>query len=275
MPLREFKPTTPGRRFFTVPTFEEITKKEPEKSLVRPLKKSGGRNNQGRVTARHIGGGSKKMYRVIDFKRDKDGVPGKVVAIEYDPNRSARIALIHYADGDKRYILWPVGLSVGDQVVAGEGADIKPGNAMPIRYIPLGTLIHNIELTAGKGGQMARSAGAYAQLMAKEGAYATLRLPSGEMRMVTLECRASIGQVANVDHENVSYGKAGRSRWQGRRPHVRGVVMNPRDHPHGGGEGKAPVGRKSPMTPWGKPTLGYKTRRNKHTDKMIIRRRNQ
>jgi len=273
MPLREFKPTTPSRRFFTVPTFEEITKKEPEKSLLRPLKKSGGRNNQGKLTARHIGGGHKQMYRVIDFRRDKADVPGKVAAIEYDPNRSARIALIHYADGEKRYILWPVGLGVGDKVVSGENADIKPGNSLPIRNIPLGTLVHNIELSAGRGGQMARSAGAYAQLMAKEGKYATLRLPSGEMRMVSLECKATVGQVGNVDHENVSFGKAGRKRWVGRRPHVRGVAMNPRDHPHGGGEGKSPIGRKSPVTPWGKPTLGYKTRRNKSTSKMIVRKR--
>ena len=273
MPLKEFKPTTPSRRFYTVPTFEEITKKEPEKSLLRPLKKSGGRNNQGKLTARHIGGGHKQMYRIIDFKREKVDVPGKVAAIEYDPNRSARIALINYADGEKRYILWPTGLSVGDKVVAGESADIKPGNALPLRSIPLGTLVHNIELSAGRGGQMARSAGAYAQLMAKEGKYATLRLPSGEMRMVSLECKASVGQVGNVEHENISLGKAGRKRWQGRRPHVRGVAMNPRDHPHGGGEGKAPIGRKSPVTPWGKPTLGYKTRRNKRTGKMIIRRR--
>ena len=273
MPLREFKPTTPSRRFITVPTFEEITKKEPEKSLLRPLKKSGGRNNQGKLTARHIGGGHKQMYRVIDFRRDKADVPGKVAAIEYDPNRSARIALIHYADGEKRYILWPVGLGVGDKVVSGASADIKPGNSLPIRNIPLGTLVHNIELSAGHGGQMARSAGAYAQLMAKEGKYATLRLPSGEMRMVSLECKATVGQVGNVDHENVSFGKAGRKRWVGRRPHVRGVVMNPRDHPHGGGEGKSPIGRKGPVTPWGKPTLGYKTRRNKSTSKMIVRKR--
>jgi len=275
MPLREFKPTTPSRRFFTAPTFEEITKKEPEKSLLRPKKKSGGRNNQGKLTARHIGGGHKQMYRVIDFKRDKIDVPGKIAAIEYDPNRSARIALVHYADGDKRYILWPVGLSVGDQVLCGEKADIKPGNALPIRSIPLGTLIHNIELSAGRGGQMARSAGAYAQLMAKEGSRATLRLPSGEMRLVSLECKASIGQVGNVEQENISLGKAGRKRWLGRRPHVRGVAMTPRDHPHGGGEGKAPVGRSGPVTPWGKPTLGYKTRRNKRTDKMIVRRRSK
>ena len=273
MPLREFKPTTPSRRFITIPTFEEITKKEPEKSLLRPLKKSGGRNNQGKLTARHIGGGHKQMYRVIDFRRDKADVPGKVAAIEYDPNRSARIALIHYADGEKRYIIWPVGLGVGDKVVSGASADIKPGNSLPIRNIPLGTLVHNIELSAGHGGQMARSAGAYAQLMAKEGKYATLRLPSGEMRLVSLECKATVGQVGNVDHENVSFGKAGRKRWLGRRPHVRGVVMNPRDHPHGGGEGKSPIGRKGPVTPWGKPTLGYKTRRNKSTSKMIVRKR--
>jgi len=273
MPLREFKPTTPSRRFITIPTFEEITKKEPEKSLLRPLKKSGGRNNQGKLTARHIGGGHKQMYRVIDFRRDKADVPGKVAAIEYDPNRSARIALIHYADGEKRYIIWPVGLGVGDKVVSGANADIKPGNSLPIRNIPLGTLVHNIELSAGRGGQMARSAGAYAQLMAKEGKYATLRLPSGEMRLVSLECKATVGQVGNVDHENISIGKAGRKRWLGRRPHVRGVVMNPRDHPHGGGEGKSPIGRKGPVTPWGKPTLGYKTRRNKSTSKMIVRKR--
>ena len=273
MPLREFKPTTPSRRFVTIPTFEEITKKEPEKSLVRPLKKSGGRNNRGRLTARHIGGGHKRMYRVVDFKRDKVGVPGKVAAIEYDPNRSARIALIHYADGEKAYILWPVGLKVGDTVMAGENADIKPGNALPISNIPLGTLIHNIEISVGHGGQMVRSAGGFAQLMAKEGKYATLRMPSGEMRLIRVDCKASIGQVGNTDHENISLGKAGRKRWLGRRPHVRGVAMNPRDHPHGGGEGKAPIGRKSPVTPWGKPTLGYKTRRTKRTGKMIVRRR--
>jgi large subunit ribosomal protein L2 len=273
MALRQFKPTSPGRRFMTVSRFNDLTKKEPEKSLLSPLKKSGGRNNTGKLTARHIGGGAKRQYRMIDFKREKDGVPGKVAAIEYDPNRSARIALIHYRDGEKRYILSPVGLGVGTIIVSGPGSDIKPGNAMALRQIPVGTTIHAIELQPGRGAQMVRSAGVGAQLMAKEGKYAQVRLPSGETRSVLLECRATIGTVGNIDHENVSLGKAGRSRWLGIRPANRGVAMNPRDHPHGGGEGKSPVGRKTPMSPWGKPALGAKTRHNKSTDKYIIRKR--
>ena len=275
MAIKKFKPTTPGRRAMTGYTFEELTKKEPEKSLVVSLKSSGGRNSGGRITARHRGGGHKRKYRIIDFKRDKDGIPAKVAAIEYDPNRSARIALLHYLDGEKRYILAPVGLNVGDMVESGPGADIKPGNALPLENIPVGAIIHNIELQPGKGGQMVRSAGAAAQLMAKEGKYATIRLPSGEFRMVLQSCRATIGQVGNVEHENMVIGKAGRSRHLGRRPHVRGVAMNPVDHPHGGGEGKSPVGLPSPVTPWGKPTLGYKTRsKKKHSNKYIVKRRN-
>jgi large subunit ribosomal protein L2 len=274
MPIRQLKPTSPGRRFMAVATFEEITREEPEKSLLAPLKKSGGRNNQGRITSRFRGGGNKRRYRIIDFKRDKIGVPGKVVSIEYDPNRSARIALIQYVDGEKRYILCPDGLKVGDQVLSGENADIKPGNALPLRAIPLGTVIHNIELVPGKGGQLVRSAGTAAQLVAKEGKYAQIRLPSGEVRMVHLECKATIGQVGHAEHENESLGKAGKSRYLGRRPHVRGSAMTPRDHPHGGGEGKAPIGRRGgPVTPWGKPTLGKKTRRRKPSDKFIVRRR--
>ncbi len=274
MPIRQMKPTSPGRRFMAVATFEEITREEPEKSLLAPLKKSGGRNNQGRTTARFRGGGNKRRYRIIDFKRDKIGVPGKVVSIEYDPNRSARIALIQYVDGEKRYILCPDGLKVGDQVLSGENADIKPGNALPLRAIPLGTVIHNIELVPGKGGQLVRSAGTAAQLVAKEGKYAQIRLPSGEVRMVLLECKATVGQVGHAEHENESLGKAGKSRYLGRRPHVRGSAMTPRDHPHGGGEGKAPIGRRGgPVTPWGKPTLGKKTRRRKQSDKFIVRRR--
>ncbi|GIV18572.1 MAG: 50S ribosomal protein L2 [Armatimonadota bacterium] len=274
MPIRQLKPTSPGRRFMAVSTFEEITREEPEKSLLAPLKKSGGRNNQGRTTARFRGGGNKRRYRIIDFKRDKIGVPGKVVSIEYDPNRSARIALIQYVDGEKRYILCPDGLKIGDQVLSGENADIKPGNALPLRAIPLGTVIHNIELVPGKGGQLVRSAGTAAQLVAKEGKYAQVRLPSGEVRMVHLECKATIGQVGHAEHENESLGKAGKSRYLGRRPHVRGSAMTPRDHPHGGGEGKAPIGRRGgPVTPWGKPTLGKKTRRRKPSDKFIVRRR--
>ena len=273
MPVKEFKPTSPGKRFATVASFEEITKKKPEKSLLEPLKKSGGRNNQGRVTTRHRGGGHKRQYRVIDFKRKKIDVPAKVTGIEYDPNRSARIALLMYADGEKRYILAPIGLSVGDTVICSERADIKPGNTMPIQSIPLGTTIHNIELSPGRGGQLARSAGTGAQVMAKEGAYSQIRLPSGEVRMILLTCKATIGQVGNIEHENISLGKAGRSRHLGVKPTVRGVVMNPRDHPHGGGEGKSPIGRKSPSTPWGKPALGRKTRRRKQTDKFIVKAR--
>jgi len=272
--IKKFKPTTPGRRFMSVASFEEITKKEPERSLVEILKNKAGRNMQGRVTIRHRGGGHKRKYRIIDFKRDKDGIPAKVAAIEYDPNRTAYIALLNYADGEKRYILAPDGLRVGDTVMSGENADIKPGNALKLAHIPVGTTVHNIELVPGKGGQMARAAGTSAQLMAKEGGMATLRLPSGEMRMISVECRATIGQVGNVEHENITIGKAGRSRWLNRRPHVRGVVMNPKDHPHGGGEGKAPIGRKTPVTPWGMPTLGYKTRKkNKASDKYIVKRR--
>jgi len=274
MPVKKYNPTSPGTRFMTVSTFEEITKKEPEKSLLAPLKKTGGRNSYGRITVRHHGGGGKRKYRIIDFKRDKDGIKAKVAAIEYDPNRTAYIALLHYVDGEKRYIIAPHGLKVGDIVESGENADIKPGNALPLENIPVGTEIHNIELKPGKGGQLVRSAGNVAQLMAKEGNYAQIRLPSGEVRMVSLKCKATIGQVGNIDHENVSIGKAGRKRWMGIRPTVRGVVMNPVDHPHGGGEGKSPIGRPSPVTPWGKPTLGYKTRKkNKASDKFIIKRR--
>ena len=273
MAIKKYKPTTPGRRAMPGYTFEEITKKEPEKSLVVSLKSSGGRNAGGRITIRHRGGGHKRKYRIIDFKRDKDGIPAKVAAIEYDPNRSARIALLHYLDGEKRYILAPVGLNVGDMVESGPDADIKPGNALPLENIPVGAVIHNIELQPGKGGQMVRSAGTAAQLMAKEGKYATIRLPSGEFRMVLQVCRATIGQVGNVEHENMVIGKAGRSRHLGRRPHVRGVAMNPVDHPHGGGEGKAPVGMPSPVSPWGKPTLGTRTRKKKPSDRLIVRRR--
>lgn len=273
MPVKEFKPTSPGKRFATVASFDEITKKSPEKSLLGPLKKSGGRNAQGRVTTRHRGGGHKRRYRIIDFKRNKIDVPAKVTSIEYDPNRSARIALLIYADGEKRYILAPQGMGVGDKIITSESADIKPGNALPIRNIPLGTTIHNIELSPGRGGQLVRSAGTGAQVMAKEGAYSQVRLPSGEVRMVLLTCKATIGQVGNLEHENISLGKAGRSRHLGIRPTVRGVVMNPRDHPHGGGEGKSPVGRKSPSTPWGKPALGRKTRRRKLTDKFVVKAR--
>ena len=273
MALKQYKPTSPARRFYTGSTFEEITKDTPEKSLLRPLKKSGGRNNQGRVTARHRGGGHKRQYRVIDFKRDKTDIVGVVASVEYDPNRSARIALINYVDGEKRYIIAPLGLKVADRIVAAEQADIKPGNAMPLKSVPLGTIVHNVELYPGKGGQLARSAGNGIQLMAKEGKYASLRLPSGEMRMVLQECKATIGTVGNTDHENISLGKAGRNRWLGVKPNVRGVVKNPCDHPHGGGEGKSPIGRKSPVTPWGKPTLGHKTRRSKPSDRLITRRR--
>jgi len=273
MAVKKYKPTTPGRRGMTVSTFEEITKKEPEKSLTVALNKTGGRNMYGRITMRHRGGGHKRKYRIIDFKRDKDGVPAKVAAIEYDPNRSARIALLHYVDGEKRYIIAPDGLAVGQVVESGPDADIKVGNALPLANIPAGTVVHNIELQPGKGGQLARSAGASAQIMAKEGEYVTLRLPSGEFRMVHQNCRATIGQVGNLDHENIVIGKAGRSRYMGKRPHVRGVAMNPVDHPHGGGEGRAPVGRPSPVTPWGKPTLGTKTRKKKASDRLIVRRR--
>lgn len=275
MGIKKYKPTSPGRRNMSVNTYDEITKKEPEKSLLEPLTKKAGRNSYGRITVRHKGGGAKRKYRIIDFKRNKDGVPGVVASIEYDPNRSSNIALINYADGEKRYIIAPLKLKVGDPVMSGPAADIRTGNCLPLQNIPVGTLIHNIEMKAGKGGQMVRSAGTSAQLMAKEGDYATLRLPSGEMRVVRIECRATIGTVGNLDHQHVRIGKAGRKRHMGIRPTVRGSVMNPNDHPHGGGEGRAPIGRPSPVTPWGKPTLGYKTRKkNKTSDKHIIRRRN-
>lgn len=274
MGIKSFKPTSPGRRQMTVLTFEEVTKDKPEKSLVVTLTKTGGRNVYGRITVRHRGGGHKRKYRIIDFKRDKDGIPGKVAAIEYDPNRTAYIALIHYLDGEKRYIIAPYGLKVGDIIESGENVDIKVGNALPLRNIPVGTIIHNIELIPGKGGQLVRAAGTAAQLMAKEGDYVQVRMPSGEIRLIEADCRATIGQVSNLDHENVKIGKAGRSRWLGIRPTVRGSAMNPVDHPHGGGEGKAPIGHPGPLTPWGKPALGYKTRKKgKASDKFIIRRR--
>ena len=272
MAVRRYKPTSAGRRNMSVATFEEITKKKPEKSLLKPLRKSGGRNNQGRLTVRHRGGGHKRAYRIIDFKRNKHGVPAKVAAIEYDPNRSARIALLNYVDGEKRYILAPLGLNVGDTVMSGPDAEMRVGNALPLRVIPLGTQVHNIELQLGRGGVMVRSAGASAQLMAKEGNYATLRMPSGEMRQIFIDCMATIGQIGNLDHQNIRIGKAGRMRWKGRRPEVRGSAMNPRDHPHGGGEGRAPRGM-NPKTKWGKPARGVRTRRNPGTDRFIIRRR--
>ena len=274
MTIKKFMPTSPGKRFMTVSGFDEITKTVPEKSLLEPLNKHAGRNSGGRVTIRHQGGGHKRKYRIIDFKRNKDGIPAKVAAIEYDPNRSARIALLFYADGEKRYILAPVGLNVGMTISSGPEAEIRPGNALPLKNIPVGTLVHNIEMIPGKGGQIVRSAGGVAQLMAKEGKYANLRLPSGEMRLVPVNCKATVGQVGNVEHENITIGKAGRSRWLGIRPTVRGSVMNPVDHPHGGGEGRAPIGRKSPVTPWGKPTLGYKTRAKKNkSDQYIVKKR--
>lgn len=275
MAIKQFKPTTPTRRYQTVSKFEEITKAVPEKNLLKPLKKTGGRNAQGRLTMRHQGGGHKRQYRVIDFRRDKIGVPGVCEAVEYDPNRSARIALIKYADGERRYILWPLDLKVGDSVISNDTADIRPGNCIPLANIPLGTVVHNIELSLGKGGQIVRSAGTGAQIMAKEGKYVQLRLPSGEMRNVLAMCKATIGQIGNIDHENISLGKAGRSRWKGVRPTVRGVVMNPRDHAHGGGEGKSPVGRKTPVSKWGKPAHGTKTRPKKASDKLIVRRRSK
>lgn len=274
MAIRGFKPTTPARRQMTVSTFEEITTNKPEKSLVVSLNKHSGRNAHGRITSRHRGGGVRKKYRIIDFKRNKDGIPGRVASIEYDPNRTAYIALINYADGEKRYILQPVGLKVGDEIESGEEADIKVGNALKLKDIPVGTVVHNIELIPGKGGQMARSAGTSAQLTAKEGKYANLRLPSGEYRRVSIECRATVGQVGNVSNELITLGKAGRKRHMGIRPHVRGSAMNPVDHPHGGGEGRTPIGRPSPMTPWGKKALGLKTRKkNKKSDMYIVRRR--
>ena len=273
MAIKSFKPYSAGRRFMTVASFDEITTDKPEKSLVERLKKNGGRNQQGRLTVRHQGGGHKRLYRIIDFKRNKDGIPAKVATIEYDPNRSARIALLNYADGEKRYIIAPNGLKVGDQVMSGPEADIKPGNALPLKNIPVGTLIHNVELKIGAGAQLVRSAGAYAQLMAIEGDYATLRMPSGEMRKVHVNCRATIGVVGNAEHMNITIGKAGRARWMGKRPENRGVAMNPNDHPHGGGEGRSPVGRKNPVTKWGKCAMGAKTRRKKASDKLIVKGR--
>ena len=276
MAIRVYKPTSPARRFMSVLTFEEITKKEPERSLVTDLRHKAGRNHHGKITVRHQGGGARRKYRIIDFKRNKDGIPATVKAIEYDPNRTCFIALLYYADGEKRYILAPLGLKVGDTVMSGPDADIKPGNCLPIENIPLGTLIHNVEIKVGRGGQMVRSAGTAAQLMAKEGAYAQVRLPSGEVRKVAMNARATVGQVGNTDHSNVRIGKAGRSRHMGIRPAVRGVVMNPCDHPHGGGEGKSPVGMPAPMSPWGKKTQGVKTRKHrKYSDKLIISRKSK
>ena len=273
MAIKTYKPTSPGRRGMTGSTFEEVTRTEPERSLLRPLRKRSGRNVQGRITVRHRGGGHKRRYRLIDFKRDKVGISARVRSIEYDPNRSARIALLVYDDGEKRYVIAPLGLQVGDTVMSGEDAEIRVGNALPLARIPLGTLVHNIELYPGRGGQMVRSAGTSAQVLAKEGDYVTLRLPSGEMRLVRKDCMATIGQVGNVDHGNIKLGKAGRRRWLGWRPAVRGSAMSPRDHPHGGGEGRSPIGMPSPKSPWGKKTLGKKTRRNKATGKYIVRRR--
>lgn len=274
MGIRKYKPTTNGRRNMTTSDFAEITTNKPEKSLLQPTKRKGGRNNQGKITVRHHGGGHKRQYRVIDFKRNKDGIPGRVATIEYDPNRSANIALIHYADGEKRYILAPKGVQVGTQIMSGPEADIKAGNALPLSNIPMGSTIHNIELKPGGGGQLVRSAGASAQVLGKEGKYVTVRLQSGEVRMILATCRATIGSVGNEQHELINIGKAGRNRWKGNRPTVRGSVMNPNDHPHGGGEGRSPIGRKSPMSPWGKPTLGYKTRKKTNkSDKFIVRRR--
>ncbi|GEM05132.1 50S ribosomal protein L2 [Halolactibacillus miurensis] len=274
MAIKKYKATSNGRRNMSTSDFAEITTDKPEKSLLQPLSKRGGRNNQGKLTVRHQGGGHKRQYRVIDFKRDKDGIPGRVATVEYDPNRSANIALINYADGEKRYILAPKGIQVGQQIFSGEDADIKVGNALSLMSIPVGTVIHNIELKPGRGGQLARSAGAEAQILGREEKYVLVRLSSGEVRLVLGTCRATVGQVGNVEHELIRVGKAGRSRWKGIRPTVRGSVMNPNDHPHGGGEGRAPIGRKSPMSPWGKPTLGKKTRqRNKQSDKFIVRKR--
>lgn len=275
MAIRKINPTTPGQRGMTVSAFEEITRTTPERSLVTDLRKNAGRNFSGKITVRHQGGGAKRKYRIVDFKRNKDNVPGKVFSIEYDPNRSANIALLHYADGEKRYIIAPLGLKVGDVLYSGEAADIKVGNCLPIEKIPVGTMVHCVELVPGKGAQLVRSAGNAAQLMAKEGNYAQLRLPSGEVRMIPLKARATIGTVGNIDHQNIMIGKAGRTRHMGIRPTVRGSVMNPCDHPHGGGEGKSPIGRPGPVTPWGKPALGYKTRKTKNkSDKYIVRRRN-
>lgn len=273
MAVKSFKPYSAGRRFMTVASFDEITASKPEKSLTERLLKKGGRNQQGKLTVRHQGGGHKRLYRVIDFKRNKDGIPARVATIEYDPNRSARIALLNYVDGEKRYILAPNGLKVGDQVVSGSDADIKVGNALPLKDIPVGTTIHNVELKIGKGAQLVRSAGTSAQLMAKEGDYALLRMPSGELRKVHINCRATIGEVGNLEHENITIGKAGRNRWRGIRPENRGTAMNPNDHPHGGGEGRSPVGRKNPVTKWGKCAMGAKTRRKKASDRLIVRGR--
>lgn len=275
MAVKKYKPVTPGQRGMTGYTFEEITKSEPERSLLVALRKKGGRNAYGRVTVRHQGGGNKRYLRIVDFKRDKHGIPARVAAIEYDPNRTARLALLHYADGEKRYILAPLGLKVGDTVLSGPSAEIRPGNALPISNIPVGTMVHNIEVREGKGGQLVRSAGAAAQLLAKEGDYAQIRMPSGEVRLIRQQCFATIGQVGNLDHSNVKLGKAGRKRHLGIRPTVRGSAMTPRDHPHGGGEGRQPIGKPGPRTPWGKPALGYKTRKNKQTDKYIVRRRSK
>lgn len=273
MPIKTYKPLTPGQRGKSSSTFEEVTRKTPERSLTHALKKHAGRNATGKITLRHRGGGNKARYRIIDFKRDKVGVPGRIDSIEYDPNRSARIALVVYPDGDKRYILAPVGLRVGDQVLTSPQAEIRPGNALPLMNMPLGTMVHNVELHLGRGGQLVRAAGTSAQLMAKEGNHALLRMPSGEMRKIDQRCMATVGQVGNVDHGNIKLGKAGRTRWLGWRPAVRGSAMTPRDHPHGGGEGRSPIGMAGPKTPWGKPALGYRTRRNKRTDKDIVRRR--
>lgn len=274
MAIKKFKPTSPGRRWMSGASFEEITREEPEKALLRPRKQKAGRNNQGRITVRHRGGGAKRRLRVIDFKRDKFDIPARVASIEYDPNRSARIALLHYADGEKRYILAAEGLRVGDTLISSRNAvEVRVGNAMPLRHIPLGTQVHNLELYAGRGGQLVRSAGTSAQVMAKEGDYAHIRMPSGEVRLIRLDCMATIGVVSNPEHSLISLGKAGRKRHLGRRPEVRGSAMTPRDHPHGGGEGRCPVGMPGPKTPWGKPTLGYRTRKNKRTDRFIIRRR--
>jgi large subunit ribosomal protein L2 len=270
MPLKQFKPTSPGRRLMSASDFSEITKRRPERKLTESLSKSGGRNNHGHITTRHIGGGHKRRYRIIDWRRDKDGVPARVAAIEYDPNRSARLALLHYADGEKRYVLAPVGVRVGDSLISGEGADIRPGNCLPLKAIPLGTVIHNVELKPGRGAQVIRSAGSWGQLMAKEGKYAQIRMPSGEVRMMTLECRATIGQVGNIEHEIIRSGKAGRTRRLGIRPTVRGQAMNPVDHPHGGGEGKSGQGNPHPVSPWGKKTKGLKTRKNKRTGRLIV-----
>ena len=273
MPVKKYKPTTPGQRGMTGYTFEEITKSKPERSLIKPLRKKGGRNVYGRVTVRHRGGGHRRHIRIVDFKRDKRGIPARVAAIEYDPNRTARLALLFYSDGEKRYIIAPLDLRVGATVMAGPEAEIRPGNSLPISNIPVGTMVHNIELKVGRGGQLVRAAGGAAQLLAKEGEYAQIRLPSGEVRLIRQDCYATIGQIGNVDHGNIQLGKAGRKRHKGIRPTVRGSAMSPRDHPHGGGEGRQPIGMPGPKSPWGKPTLGYKTRRNKKTDKYIVRRR--